>query len=125
MEYTVNSLDTINITPKYVNSLIEKHRLNHIAGATIDTFNKKYLEQLNVFREEGIKINEKYYFRVVELSEIAYNKLNIQNIEDLNKLKAAISMSERISNKAFKERDFESFVNALYNLKSRLKIFYK
>ena len=124
MESTINVKSDINMLSKDVEEIIEEHRLSHLVGVKIDSFNKNFLKQLLIFEKEGMQINEKYYYRIAELSDIAYNKIHIQNNNDFKKIEAAISMSERISSKGFENRDFECFITSLYNLKTRLKMFY-
>ncbi len=103
-----------------LNDKIHFIRYNAIALGKIEEINIKFLDGLKLLENEGNKINEKYYDRINELSDLAENKLCITNIEDFNKVLAFIEMSDMLITRGIKDIDEEPMITGFYNLKNNL-----
>lgn len=113
------------------NTLNEKFnfiRYNAIALGRIEEINIKFLEGLKLLEDNGNVINEQYYHRMRELSDLAENKMCIKTFEDFNKVIAYIEMSNILITRGIKDIDEEPMITGFYNLKhnlNKLNIFLK
>lgn len=96
-------------------------RYNAIALGRIEEINLKFIEGLNIIENEGQKINERYYERVDELSDLAQNKLNISNLTDFNKVIAFIELSDLMLNRGIKDKSLDCLTAGFYGLRSDLE----
>ena len=110
-----NKLDELNII-----------RYNTVICGKIEEINVKFLEGLKILEDEGNKINDGYYEKIDEISNLARNHLNILTKEDYKKAIACIELSDILITRGIKDVDEEAlstgFLNLKYNL-NELNIF--
>ena len=69
----------------------------------------------------GNDINELYYVRIKELSDLAENRLCIKTSNDFDKVIAYIEMSDLLITRGIKDVDEEAMITGFYNLINNLK----
>lgn len=108
--------------PTTLNNQIKLKRYNFIAGGRIEEFNEKIIEGLNIFKEEGMEVNNIYYQRVCELSSLSEN-LNITSIDEFNRVMAFVDVAFFMIRKGINNLDFECMISGLYGLDNDLNNF--
>ncbi|RAP50368.1 MAG: hypothetical protein BZ136_01400 [Methanosphaera sp. rholeuAM74] len=104
-----NKLDKLNII-----------RYNTVICAKIEEINVKFLEGLKILIDEGNDINDGYYEKIDELSNLARNNLNIHSKEDYDKAVACIELADILITRGIKDVDEEILSSGFFNLKHNL-----
>jgi len=68
-------------------------RYTHMAWAKILTFIEKCVRSLNYLTNDGLEIDELYYKRLSEFSDIITKKLTVNDYKTYQKIKSYINMT--------------------------------
>ena len=95
-------------------------RYTTMASAKILTFVDNCVRSLNYLKNEGFEIDDLYYQRLSEFSDIISNNLIVNDYKTYQKIKSYINMASLVADSGFNHKDPGSVISSFYGLKNNL-----
>ncbi|RAP54476.1 MAG: hypothetical protein BZ137_01995 [Methanosphaera sp. rholeuAM130] len=117
MAYRLENSSTIQENLK-INLPIRRY--TNMASAKILTFIDKCVRSLNYLENDGFEIDDLYYQRLSEFSDIISTKLTVNDYKTYQKIKSYINMAVVVADSGFNHKDPGSVISSFYGLKNNL-----
>ena len=111
-----NSIDV----QENLNIILPIRRYTNMASAKLLTFVDKCVRSLNYLKNDGFEIDDLYYQRLSEFTDIISTKLSVKDYNTYQKIKSYINMALVVVDSAFNHKDPGSLISSFYGLKNNL-----
>ena len=102
----------------YVNLPIRKY--TNMASAKILSFIDKCVRSLNYMKNDGFDIDDLYFQRLSEFSDIISTKLSVKDFSTFQRIKSYINMANVILDSGFNHKDPGSVISSFYGFKNNI-----
>ena len=111
-----NSIDV----QENLNIILPIRRYTNMASVKLLTFVDKCVRSLNYLKNDGFEIDDLYYQRLSEFTDIISTKLSVKDYNTYQKIKSYINMALVVVDSAFNHKDPGSLISSFYGLKNNL-----
>lgn len=95
-------------------------RYTSMASAELLSFVDKCFRSLNYLKNDGFEIDELYYQRLSEFSDLISTKLTVKDYHTYQRIQAYINMATVVVDSGFNHKDPGSILSSFYGLKNNL-----